>query len=99
MIWAGNVIRPRLTKEDKEEFDRLVERVKQGGAGKMGEFVSNVSRLLDEVQMKKFNEGKIEGKEEVARKLINRGFSDEDIAELTDFDIERIKKLRKELIN
>ncbi|WAM33907.1 Rpn family recombination-promoting nuclease/putative transposase [Caldicellulosiruptor morganii] len=103
LIWAGNVIRPRLTKEDKEEFDRLVERVKQGGAGKMGEFVSNISRLLDEVQMKKFNEGKlegkIEGKEEVAKKLIKKGFSDEDIAELTELDIERIRKLRKELIN
>ncbi|WAM33884.1 hypothetical protein [Caldicellulosiruptor morganii] len=62
MIWAGNVIKPRLTKEDKEEFDRLIEKVKQAGTGKMGKYMSNISRLLDEVQMKKFNEGKLEGK-------------------------------------
>ncbi|ABP68315.1 hypothetical protein Csac_2750 [Caldicellulosiruptor saccharolyticus DSM 8903] len=73
----------------------------------MGEFVSNVAKLLDEAQMKKFNEGriegriegKIEGKIEVAKKLIQRGFSDEDIAELTELDIEKVKELRKELIN
>jgi predicted transposase/invertase (TIGR01784 family) len=73
----------------------------------MGEFVSNVARLLDESQMRKFNEGviqgiqkgKIEGKIEVAKKMIRRGFSDEDIAELTELDIEKVKELRKELIN
>jgi len=99
LIWAGNVIRPRLAKEDKEKYDELAQRVKQGGSRKMGEFVSNVAKLLDESQTRKFNEGKIEGKIEVAKKLIQRGFSDEDIAELTELDLEKVKELRKELSN
>lgn len=99
LIWAGNVIRPRFPKEEREKYDKLAQELKQGGVGKMGEFVSNVAKLLDEAQMRKFNEGKIEGKEEVARKLIKRGFSDEDIADITELDVERIKELRKELIN
>ena len=99
LIWAKNVIRPRLAKEDKEKYDELAQRVKQGGSRKMGEFVSNVAKLLDESQTRKFNEGKIEGKIEVAKKLIQRGFSDEDIAELTELDLEKVKELRKELSN
>ncbi len=30
LIWAGNVIRPRLVKEDKEKYDELAQRVEQG---------------------------------------------------------------------
>ncbi|ADQ06114.1 conserved hypothetical protein [Caldicellulosiruptor hydrothermalis 108] len=107
LIWAGNVIRPRFPKEEREKYDKLAQELKQGGVSKMGEFVSNVARLLDEAQMRKFNEGiqqgmqkgKLEGRLEVARKLIQRGFSDEDIADITELDVERIKELRQELIN
>ena len=107
LIWAGNVIRPRFPEEEREKYDKLAQELKQGGVSKMGEFVSNVARLLDEAQMKKFNEGiqqgmqkgKLEGRLEVARKLIQRGFSDEDIADITELDVEKIKELRQELIN
>ena len=95
LTWAGNVIRPRFPKAEREKYDKLAQELKQGGVKKMGEFVSNVAKLLDEAQMKKF----IEGKEEVAKKMIKKGFSDEDIAELTELDVERIKELRKELMN
>ncbi|WP_039766360.1 MULTISPECIES: Rpn family recombination-promoting nuclease/putative transposase [unclassified Caldicellulosiruptor] len=111
LIWAGNVIRPRLTKEDKEEYDRLVEKVKQGGVSKMGDFVSNVARLLDESQMKKFNEGiqlgiqqgiqqgAYQAKIEIAKNMIQAGTEDDFIAKVTGLAIEEIRKLRKELTN
>jgi len=69
----------------------------------MGEFVSNIARVLDGSLERKFNEGIQQGeyrtKVEIAKKLILKGESDEDIAEVTELAIEEIRKLRKELAN
>nr|WP_148222335.1 hypothetical protein [Caldicellulosiruptor hydrothermalis] len=65
----------------------------------MGEFVSNVARLLDETKTKDFMAGKLEATIEFAKRLIQKGFSDEEIAELTELEIERIKELRKSMLN
>lgn len=64
----------RLLEEQKIEYDQLVERVKQGCAGSMGEFASNVARLVDETITKEFvkekQEGKIKAELEIAENMI-----------------------------
>ncbi|BCS82401.1 hypothetical protein [Anaerocellum diazotrophicum] len=35
----------------------------------------------------------------IAKKMIQKGIRDEEIAELTELDIEEIKRLRKKLLN
>jgi len=69
----------------------------------MGEFISNVARLLDEAKTKDFMAGKLEGKLETtiefAKRLIQKGFSDEEVAELTELQIEKVKELRKSMVN
>ncbi|WPX08798.1 Rpn family recombination-promoting nuclease/putative transposase [Anaerocellum danielii] len=109
--WAYYIIRPRLTEEGREEYDRLSERVERGGGKNMGDFVSNVARLLDEAKTKDFNLGLQQGLQQglkqgmresqikIAKKMILKGAKDEEIAEITELDIEEIKKLRKELLN
>lgn len=105
-ILVRNIVEPRLNEEQKKEVEKLTETLLQGGE-KMGEFVSNIARVLDESLERKFNEGIQQGiqqgeyrtKVEIARKLILKGASDEDIAEITELDIEEIRKLRRELAN
>ncbi len=73
----------------------------------MGDFVSNVARLLDETKTKEFNMGIQQGiqqgiyraKVEMAKKLIQKGYIDDEIAELTELEIEEIRKIRKELVS
>ncbi len=40
-------------------------------------------------------EGRQEGKQEIALKMIEQGFTDETIAEITELPISEIRKLRK----
>lgn len=65
----------------------------------MGEFVSNVAKLLDEAQMRKFNEGIQQGKEqailEIAQRMIIEGAEDIFIAKVTGLSFEKIQELRK----
>jgi predicted transposase/invertase (TIGR01784 family) len=65
----------------------------------MGEFISNVARLLDEAKTKDFLAGKFEATIEFAKRLIQKGFSDEEVAELTELEIEKVKELRKSMVN
>ncbi len=77
----------------------------------MGEFILNVARLLDEAKTRDFMAGKLEGKIEgklegkleatieFAKRLIQKGFSDEEVAELTELEIEKVKELRKSMVN
>ncbi|WP_083790248.1 Rpn family recombination-promoting nuclease/putative transposase [Caldicellulosiruptor hydrothermalis] len=101
--WSYRIIRPRFSEEQKSEYDRVAKRVKQEGVNAMGEFVSNVARLLDEAKTKDFLAGKLEGKLEAtiefAKRLIKKGFSDEEIAELTKLQIEKVKELRNSMVN
>jgi predicted transposase/invertase (TIGR01784 family) len=117
--WSYHIIRPRLAEDQKSEFDRIAKRVKQEGVEAMGEFISNVARLLDEAKTKDFLAGKLEGKLEgkiegkiegklegkleatieFAKRLIQKGFSDEEVAELTELQIEKVKELRKSMVN
>jgi len=105
-ILVKNIIEPRLNERQRIEVEKMTKTLLQGGE-KMGEFVSNIARVLDESLERKFNEGIRQGiqqgeyrtKVEIAKKLILKGASDEDIAEVTELDIEEIRKLRKELAN
>jgi predicted transposase/invertase (TIGR01784 family) len=104
--WAHYIIRPRLAEDLKAGYDKIVARIKEGGAGRMGDFVSNVARLLDETKTKEFNMGIQQGiqqgiyraKVEMAKKLVKKGYSDDEIAELTELEVEEIRKLRRELV-
>ncbi|MEZ0537886.1 carbamoyl-phosphate synthetase large chain oligomerization, partial [Caldicellulosiruptoraceae bacterium PP1] len=93
----------RLLEEQKAEFDELAKNIKQGGVNKMGEFVSNVARLLDETKAKEYMqgklEGKLEGKKEIAKRMIALGISKDIISKVTDLSIEEIEKISKENIN
>jgi predicted transposase/invertase (TIGR01784 family) len=53
--------------------------------------------LLDRDREKR-EEGRLEGKIEIVKKAILKGFDDEEIQELTDLSIERIADIRKSLI-
>ena len=105
--WSYHIIRPRLAEDQKSEYDGIAKRVKQEGVEAMGEFISNVARLLDEAKTKDFLAGKIEGKLEgkleatieFAKRLIQKGFSDEEVAELTELQIGKVKELRKSMVN
>jgi len=105
-ILVKNIIEPRLNERQRIEVEKMTKTLLQGGE-KMGEFVSNIARVLDESLERKFNEGIQQGiqqgeyrtKVEIAKKLILKGESDEDIAEVTELAIEEIRKLRKELAN
>ena len=105
--WSYRIIRPRLSEDQKPEYDIVAKRLIEGGVNAMGEFISNVARLLDEAKTKDFMAGKLEGKIEgkieatieFAKKLIQKGFSDEEVAELTDLQIEKVKELRKSMVN
>ena len=94
--------RERLNERQRIEVEKMTKTLLQGGE-KMGEFVSNIARVLDGSLERKFNEGIQQGeyrtKVEIAKKLILKGESDEDIAEVTELAIEEIRKLRKELAN
>ncbi|ADQ08298.1 conserved hypothetical protein [Caldicellulosiruptor hydrothermalis 108] len=98
ILWANNVIRPRLLEEHKKKYDEFVEKLEKGGR-RMGEFISNVARLLDETNQKQFNkgiqQGRLEERIEIVKKLIRRGFSDQQIAELIEIEVEEVKKIRE----
>ncbi|WPX08870.1 Rpn family recombination-promoting nuclease/putative transposase [Anaerocellum danielii] len=105
-ILVRNIIKPRLSEEQKEMLEELTKSLMQGGE-KMGEFVSNVARVLDESLERKFNEGIQQGiqqgayqaKIEIAKNMIQAGAEDNYIAKVTGLDIEKVKELRKELSN
>ncbi|ADQ05721.1 hypothetical protein Calow_2218 [Caldicellulosiruptor owensensis OL] len=101
--WSYRIIRPRLSEEQKSEYDTVARRLSEVGVNAMGEFISNVARLLDEAKIKDFMAGKLEGKLEatieIAKRLIQKGFSDEEVAELTELQIEKVKELRKSMLN
>ena len=73
------------------------------GASNMGDFVSNVARLLDETKTKEFNlgvqqgmqQGAYQAKLEIAENMIIAGAEDAYIAKITGLDIEKIKDLRR----
>ncbi|WP_271628888.1 Rpn family recombination-promoting nuclease/putative transposase [Caldicellulosiruptor sp. DIB 104C] len=96
------IVEPRLNEEQKKVVVKLTETLLQEGE-KMGEFVSNIARVLDESLERKFNEGIQQGayqaKIEIAKNMIQAGAEDDFIAKVTGLAIEEIRKLRKELAN
>ncbi|MEZ0537630.1 carbamoyl-phosphate synthetase large chain oligomerization, partial [Caldicellulosiruptoraceae bacterium PP1] len=97
----------RLLEEQKAEFDELAKNIKQGGVNKMGEFVSNVARLLDETMTKEFSLGMQQGMQQgiqlermkTAKRMIELGISFDIISKATELSIEEIEKISKENIN
>ncbi|GBF33681.1 hypothetical protein DCCM_2787 [Desulfocucumis palustris] len=65
--------------------------------------ITNIERTLDEMKKQALMagkvEGKLEGKIEVARAALGKGFSIEDVVEITGLSIETILELKKELDN
>lgn len=104
LLWSQHVIRPRLGEEQKKEYDKIVKRVKQKGVELMGEFVSNVARLLDETKTKEFLAGVQKGIQqgiqqeriETAKRMIQLGISYEVISKVTNLSIEEIEKIATE---
>ncbi|AZT89419.1 Rpn family recombination-promoting nuclease/putative transposase [Caldicellulosiruptor changbaiensis] len=107
LLWSQHVIRPRLGEKQKKEYDKIVERVKQKGVELMGEFVSNVARLLDETKTKEFLAGVQQGIQqgiqqeriETAKRMIQLGISYDVISKATNLSIEEIEKIAQEKIN
>ncbi|WP_039764843.1 hypothetical protein [Caldicellulosiruptor sp. F32] len=73
----------------------------------MGEFVSNVARLLDETKTKEFLAGVQQGIQqgiqqeriETAKRMIQLGISYDVISKATNLSIEEIEKIAQEKIN
>lgn len=74
---------------------------------KVGEFISNVQQIIQQYYQEAEEKGKLKGYEEgiqegiqrkaieIAEKMIIKGYSDEQIQEFTELDIEKIKELRR----
>lgn len=107
LIWSQHVIRPRLGNEQKKEYDKLVRKVRQEGVELMGEFVSNVARLLDETKTKEFLAGVQQGIQQgiqqeridTAKRMIQLGISYDVISKATNLSTEEIEKIAQENIN
>ncbi|BCS82115.1 Rpn family recombination-promoting nuclease/putative transposase [Anaerocellum diazotrophicum] len=107
LLWSQYVIRPRLGNEQKKEYDKLVRKVRQEGVELMGEFVSNVARLLDETKTKEFLAGVQQGIQqgiqqeriETAKRMIQLGISYDVISKATNLSTEEIEKIAREKIN
>ncbi len=103
-VIVRNIVIPRMDERQKQEVEELLKKLMEGEK-KMGEFVSNIARVLDESLAREYNKGMQQGiqqgiqqtKIEIAKKLIQEGAEDSFIAKITELDIEEISKLRKEL--
>ncbi len=77
------------------EFDKAVEKVKYNERT-VKEFMTYEMALLEsrmEGEIRGREEGKIEGAENIAIKMLNKGVSFEQIQEFTELSIQRIKEL------
>jgi len=101
--WLLRIVKPQVREEMKSRIDKLLEKVEAEGVEDVGEFIFNVQQLIQEYYKEAEEKGKEKGyeegiqrkEEEIVRRLIQKGFDDNFIAEATGVEIERIKKIRE----
>ncbi|ADL43330.1 hypothetical protein COB47_2072 [Caldicellulosiruptor obsidiansis OB47] len=109
--WLLRIVKPQVREEMKSRIDELLEKVEAEGVEDVGEFIFNVQQLIQEYYKEAEEKGKEKGyeegiqegiqkgiqrkEEEIVRRLIQKGFDDNFIAEATGVEIERIKKIRE----
>jgi len=106
-LWLLRIVKPQVREEMKSRIDELLEKVEAEGVEDVGEFIFNVQQLIQEYYKEAEEKGKEKGyeegiqegiqrkEEEIVRRLIQKGFDDNFIAEATGVEIERIKKIRE----
>ncbi|WPX08540.1 Rpn family recombination-promoting nuclease/putative transposase [Anaerocellum danielii] len=108
--WLLRIVRPQVREEMRSRIDELLEKIEAEGVEDVGEFIFNVQQLIQEYYREAEEKGKEKGyeegiqegiqrkEEEIVRRLIQKGFDDNFIAEATGVEIERIKKIREEFV-
>ena len=103
-VWLRNVIKRKLPGALQEEADRVLE---ENDPQEVEKVITNIERALDEMKRQALMEGvlrgkaegKIEGKVEVAKAALRKGFSVEDVAEITGLTRETVLELKNEMEN
>ena len=94
VVWLKNVIKPRMSGQLQKEVDRIMEEANQLEVEFM---IMNLEITLDEMQQQAKKDGVDEGKMEVARVALRKGFTIDDIVEITGLDKNIVQKLKNEL--
>ncbi|MEW6066088.1 MAG: Rpn family recombination-promoting nuclease/putative transposase [Bacillota bacterium] len=111
-VWLKNVIKRKLPGPLQEEVERVLE---ENDPREVEKMITNIERTLDEMQraariegkiegkaegkIEGKIEGKVEGKVEVAKAALRKGFSVEDVAEITGLSWETVLGLKNEMEN
>lgn len=95
-VWLKNVIKRKLPGPLQEEVERVLE---ENDPREVEKMITNIERTLDEMQRAARIEGKDEGKVEVAKAALRKGFSVEDVAEITGLSWETVLGLKNEMEN
>lgn len=103
-VWLRNVIKRKLPVPLQQEVDRMLKETEPREVEKV---ITNIERALDEMKrqallegvMRGKAEGKLEGKAEVARVALKKGFSIDDVVEITGLSKETVLELIRELEN
>ncbi len=85
MLYVELVLNKKI---DKKEANRIINDIEGGTMFFM---------TLDHIFKQEKEEGKIEGKIEIAKKMLKKGSSVEDIAEITELSVQEIEKLKEEI--
>jgi predicted transposase/invertase (TIGR01784 family) len=106
IVWLKNVIKPKMSGQLQKEIDRIMEETNQSEVEFM---IMNLEVTLDEMQQQAeargVEKGKAEGLKEgelrkaidTARVALKKGFSIDDIVEITGLDKNIVQKLKNEL--
>ena len=94
IIWLKNVIKPKVPEKFQKEIDKILDETNPMEVEKM---VTNLEITLEEMQKEAETRGKLEEKLEVAKAALKKGFSIDDIAEITGLDKETVLKLKQEM--
>lgn len=101
--WLKHILLPRTPADMQAEVKNIIDRTKPEEVEAMR---SNLGQSIDEMMLKERmegeiegrakgrTEGKTEGKLEVAKRLMLKGMSIEEIADITGLSLELVKKVK-----
>ncbi len=107
-LWLLRIVKPQVREEIESRIDELLKKIEAEGMKDVGEFIFNVQQLIQEYYKEAEEKGKEKGyeegiqegiqrkEEEIVRRLIQKGFDDNFIAEATGVEVERVRKIREE---
>ncbi|AGL01389.1 Rpn family recombination-promoting nuclease/putative transposase [Desulfoscipio gibsoniae] len=95
-VWMRNVIKRKLPGTLQKEIERVLDETEPREVEKM---ITNIERTLDDMKKQTLIAGKLEGKVEVAKIALKKGFTVNDVAEITGLSVETVLELKKELEN